>query len=587
MKKFLAIFGSALLVITFATPVSASPGKWTVSQLTLATFAGNSTLLTNLQKQQIRATVEANPNADKFICTGIRFYSQPMSMNIMVRKRAKAACEFAKELNPELSTWFQNKPTKARSFAGKVLLTVKTPDMREQANQVTLDSEMCKIQENSRARKLGDPNPDFAGEREILGRYRGNATAFPFAPTILPTKGEIKVAFIYVDWEDLPGTSGDYEYYKQQIQMFEDFYWMASENKLKMNVQLSAEWFRIEGSYKEFTMTQEQEAQSGYAPKKQFFYDGAVAASDPETDYSDVDIVFFAIPRAKSVFFHGGPHEFNWIHNGHLDTQEGKIYDIAAAGDWFLKNDSFEPPWVYYVHETGHMIGVPHQANEDQEARMDSRLWVRNPLNGYDIMSNQGGSSRTMTSWLRWLAGWLDDDQVACITKEAVTENYFELFPINQIGADTESLVIRLSDTKAVVVESRRFDEYFDRRTRNSKDGLIVYTVDATKGSAQANQVLVSPRDITELISEPGWRDGYELDAFFFQGDSVVIDGIQIEAYSIGKESDVVRVTRSLSAGVDGEEEPESHLVFENQGREPDGKTFCGCCGCVPDPAIH
>jgi hypothetical protein len=45
----------------------------------------------------------------------------------MVRKRAKAACEYAKELNPSLSTWYQNKPTQARSYAGKVLLTIKTP----------------------------------------------------------------------------------------------------------------------------------------------------------------------------------------------------------------------------------------------------------------------------------------------------------------------------------------------------------------------------------------------------------------------------------------------------------------------------
>jgi hypothetical protein len=75
----------------------------------------------------VKATVEANPSAEKFICTGIRYYSQPMSVNIMVRKRAKAACEYAKELNPNLSTWFQNKPTKARSYAGKVLLTVKSP----------------------------------------------------------------------------------------------------------------------------------------------------------------------------------------------------------------------------------------------------------------------------------------------------------------------------------------------------------------------------------------------------------------------------------------------------------------------------
>ncbi len=70
--------------------------------------------------------VDANPDAEKFICTGIRFASAPTSENITVRARAKAACAYAKQLNPALSTWYQNKPTQARSYAGKVLLTIET-----------------------------------------------------------------------------------------------------------------------------------------------------------------------------------------------------------------------------------------------------------------------------------------------------------------------------------------------------------------------------------------------------------------------------------------------------------------------------
>jgi hypothetical protein len=101
--------------------------KLVADQKTLASFSSTSTTLTNLQRSQVKAAVEANLNATKFICTGIRYFSQPMSENIKVRKRAKAACDYAKTLNPELSTWYQNKPTEARSYAGKVLLTIKSP----------------------------------------------------------------------------------------------------------------------------------------------------------------------------------------------------------------------------------------------------------------------------------------------------------------------------------------------------------------------------------------------------------------------------------------------------------------------------
>jgi hypothetical protein len=191
------------------------------------------------------------------------------------------------------------------------------------------------------------------------------------------------------------------------------------------------------------------------------------------------------------------------------------------------------------------MIGIPHQSNEDLK---DGRvIHLQNPLSGYDIMANQGGASRTINSWLRWVAGWLDDDQIICLTRDSITDQYFELNPINGVEGTLEALVITLSDTKAVVVESRRFDEYFDRATQNSKDGLLVYTIDATRSSSQGSQALLSPRDITKYIDEKTWRTGHELDAVFFQGDSVEIDGITIEATSIGADSDVVRVYRTSS----------------------------------------
>jgi M6 family metalloprotease-like protein len=409
------------------------------------------------------------------------------------------------------------------------------PDLRALVTEVGVDSEICKLKENSDWRNLSLTDP----------RSYTNATAFPFAPTILPIEGQINVRLIFVDWADSVGGAKDYEYYKEQIKMFEDFYWMVSEHKLEMSVAISEQWFRIPGSYKNFTLTQLEEAQRGEAPKKQVFYDAAISASDSATDFSDTDIVFFAIPTDKSVFFHGGPHEFNFDYNGYLKTAEKDIYDTASAGDWFINNEAYEPPWAYYVHETGHMIGIPHQSNEDLK---DGRvIHLQNPLSGYDIMANQGGASRTINSWLKWVAGWLDDDQIICLTRDSITDQYFELNPINGVEGTLEALVITLSDTKAVVVESRRFDEYFDRATQNSKDGLLVYTIDATRSSSQGSQALLSPRDITKYIDEKTWRTGHELDAVFFQGDSVEIDGITIEATSIGADSDVVRVYRTSS----------------------------------------
>ena len=133
MKKLLIGLVSLSVLLVGFVPAQAA-GEYVARQKTLSVFSGSTTTLTSALRAEVKQAVDANPYAEKFICTGIRLEGQPMSLNIIVRKRAKAACDYAKQLNPALSTWFQNKPTKAASYNGKVLLTLKVP--ADKANAV-------------------------------------------------------------------------------------------------------------------------------------------------------------------------------------------------------------------------------------------------------------------------------------------------------------------------------------------------------------------------------------------------------------------------------------------------------------------
>lgn len=108
----------------------------TFTQKTLSRFQPADRTLNAMHQDQIIETVLGSPDADKFICTGIRLIGQPMSENIKLRQRAKAACEYAKFQNPNLSVWFQSKPTRVESFNGRVLLVAKTP-IQERTNLAT------------------------------------------------------------------------------------------------------------------------------------------------------------------------------------------------------------------------------------------------------------------------------------------------------------------------------------------------------------------------------------------------------------------------------------------------------------------
>ena len=65
----------------------------------------------------------------KFICTGIYREGGSAAEKLSARKKAKLACESAKSLdndpNSQVSFFYQTKPTKAASYVGKVLVTVK------------------------------------------------------------------------------------------------------------------------------------------------------------------------------------------------------------------------------------------------------------------------------------------------------------------------------------------------------------------------------------------------------------------------------------------------------------------------------
>lgn len=88
-------------------------------------FAANSAALSSAQKAKIAEIVRQVPDAQKFVCTSVVTDRTSGSNALLYRKRSKAVCDYAKSLNPSLSTWFQSKNSTKRSAEGLLLITVK------------------------------------------------------------------------------------------------------------------------------------------------------------------------------------------------------------------------------------------------------------------------------------------------------------------------------------------------------------------------------------------------------------------------------------------------------------------------------
>jgi M6 family metalloprotease-like protein len=533
MRKVIALVSSLLLVVTFATPAQSAGAKYSVYQKTLATFSSSATTLTSQQKSQVKATVDANPTAEKFICTGIRYYDQPMSVNITVRKRAKAACEYANQLNPALSTWFQNKPTQARSYAGKVLLTVKTaqsPDVSNLSKLVSAPAE-CKLQENSVMRnRFGS---DLA------------ATSFPPNRGTLPLTGKIKVAFIPLAFSDTVELDDIDSYVGGNIKKFVDFYSTVSSNKLTIEPVVLSDWLISDGIEKDYWVASEHEGDAspkGISVRKKLLQE-AVALADPLMDFAEVDVVIVALPSSQRVVeLSLQSWSFDPSASVELRADGNKMLNSIATGMRFDK-DARTPIWSHWAHEFAHMVHIPDLVlNANTKLFPEGDTFGYNPLSGYDIMSVQDGPIRTLNGWSRWVQGWLDDGEVTCINLEDISTDTFEISNLDIMNAGARILIIKISATEVYVVESRRWNSEFDTKVTRDWDGVIAYSVDSKLGHQEGPIKLLTNRK--NYFWEEGSLNSQNIDATLHRGESFDSDILRISVETVQALKSIVTVSR-------------------------------------------
>lgn len=573
MKRFAAVAASMLLVISFGTPAQSAGVKASVYQKTLSAFGSTATSLTSQQKTQVKAAVDANPTAEKFICTGIRYFSQPMSVNIMVRQRAKAACDYAKELNPALSTWFQNKPTMARSFSGKVLLTVKSPTssnvnedaLAETPIELSDPIDVCKLEEVSWARK------NYREEDNHVW------TGFPDLKPKTTRSGVVKWALIPIDFPDLKGQENFRARVDDQMKLLSEWFEVVSGGRLKVEWVVADDWVTLPEKTSEYVIPASLNLNDAANGPKLFV--DAMSSADPDFDFTGIQTVNFILPNGQT-FIGEGSQGFPWdeaVKN--YTSDEGKISSYSIPGAFFdLPGKTY---WSYWAHEFGHAIGLPH---------VGASRGNLPPFNPWDLMGGQDGPSKELSGWLRFLTGWLDSDQVYCKDATKISDLEISLTPLSDDRSGTKFVVVPLSATKVLLVESRR-ETKFSCKTSPSRDGVLVYVYDATLGHNEDFLVPISPgnrpNQSDDCNSLSGRGTPTNPDYLLRTGDFVNVDGIQVKVLAHGN-LDRIRIQKTASPNTTTSRnsfaEDSRQLIsapFTNSRRESESQ-HCSCCGCTP-----
>ncbi|MFJ3336733.1 M6 family metalloprotease domain-containing protein [Streptomyces sp. NPDC086766] len=176
------------------------------------------------------------------------------------------------------------------------------------------------------------------------------------------------------------------------------FFEQASYGKFTLRPHPLRHWLRMPRPSTAYAMHRDWQA----ADRSAYLSD-ALAAADPEVDFSRYDVVYFvADPDAPGV-----DSDATKVVN--LDTPlRADGVDIRRVVTVFERHP---PDRLVLAHETGHVFDLPDLYHRPADGKGDWDTYVGD----WDLMGSQFAESPDLFAWHKWKLGWLDARQVVCV----------------------------------------------------------------------------------------------------------------------------------------------------------------------------
>ena len=191
------------------------------------------------------------------------------------------------------------------------------------------------------------------------------------------------------------------------------------------------------------------------------------------------------------------------------------------------------------IHE-----GIFHLLGLDDHTADEKYLDPHNiaPFNTDELGTGRWGNMSTMVGdiliWDKWTVGFIEDSQVRCVDTSKSSTHW--LRPGSSKGIFEKLLVIPLSNSKAIVVESRRstgLNYLYPKAT----EGALVYVVDTLDPRFRYGVYVKRPNNRPESQFAYGFSLG---DAALKKGESIQLSGFKISVVDAGDFGDVVKVEK-------------------------------------------
>ena len=349
------------------------------------------------------------------------------------------------------------------------------------------------------------------------GRGDVSIGGWPRIDERLKSTGGVIATVVMVDFPDAPASMTPTDAFAR-ISPSADVFNEMSYGKLSYTFKPQLKWYRMSKKSTDYV------AGGWTFIKHREYITEAAKLADVDIDFSKTDsLIILANPDSTGIG-NSGP-AFAAIRKNGI-TLDGKYISNGATSAYDLNN------WksIWLNHEVTHTLGLV-----DLYASTQS-----NPANRYDGFRYTGefsymgfssyeSNAPSLFAFERWNLGWINDSQIKCLKDAKSTE----LISPVQTSSGVKAVVIPISRTKAVVIESRRAIG-IDKNI--AKSGALVYVVDSSIQSGQG-PVRVFPSNVS---SDPRY-----LKAPRALGESVTTEGVTIKVTKSDDSGDTVEITKS------------------------------------------
>lgn len=353
----------------------------------------------------------------------------------------------------------------------------------------------------------------------------GLVIGFPLslARPMTSSTGELKLVAVAVDFPDFAGESNEIPRLRETATRIDE--WLAAESQGRSSAtwMFHEDWITLSKPATEYRV--QGFGTEAYQEVSAEIVDRVLGVLELE----NVDQLFVYFPDSLTLSevdsgidpFSGVLAQIGIPKREIVQFGGSRIRNMKGSGTVSQRNGN--QLWAIWAHELLHSMGLQAHGPE--------------PTALIDSSSN---GVFTLSGWSRWLLGWLDDEQVACVPIGSLPVD-LDLLPL-QITDNSDGVrlaMIPLNSTQAIAVESHRAVGTGSGLGKPGTYGILTYVIDSKLRPPYdpfSNDESVGTRFVYPASVLDGTREGFgaaaqemsPLQPLMVVGDMASADGVSV-----------------------------------------------------------